>query len=122
MNVASTTWILELPLIAVKEKKKTISYINDVVSRSTDAPFFTMVDAHKEPCFSYKKMGISAKSVDTDSLAVLSASEVFHCGPEPDCRAEIEGPAIVGHYISEFGQKRKLSLSMPALLTQFALS
>ena len=81
-----------------------------------------MVDAHKEPCFSYKKMGISAKSVDTDSLAVLSASEVFHCGPEPDCRAEIEGPAIVGHYISEFGQKRKLSLSMPALLTQFALS
>ena len=103
MNVASTTLILELSLIAVKEKKKTISYISDVVSRSTDAPFFTMVDAHKEPCFSYKKMGISAKSVDTDSLAVLSAFEVSPCGPEPDCRAEIEGTAIVGHFITEFG-------------------
>ena len=97
---------LELPLIAVKEKKKTISYINDVVSRSTDAPFFTTVDAHKERCFSYKKMGISAKSVDTDLLAVLSAFEVSPCGPEPDCRAEIEGTAIVGHFITEFGRVR----------------
>jgi len=71
-----------------------------------------MVDAYKEPCFSYKKMGISAKSVDTDSLAVLSAFEVSPCGPEPDCRAEIESPAIAGRFISEFGHLLTFSIKI----------
>ena len=55
-----------------------------------------MADAYKEPCFSYKKMGISAKSVDTDSLAVVSAIEMSPCGPEPDGRAETESSITQG--------------------------
>lgn len=47
-------------------------------------------------------------SVDTDSLAVLSAFEVSPCGPEGDGEADTRNPADAMLLISKNGQNHTL--------------